>query len=349
VWLSLGTRSVRELIRERSERLLIPLVAGVILIVPPQIHFQALDRGEHVSYVDTLGRFFDVEWSADFPVPVGGAFFETAHLWFLAYLFAFTVVLLPLFVYVRRGGGARAMDTLAARPWPWLAGAIVLVALAEASFGIEDTGGWNRWGYPIFLLAGLALGAQPALWQWLAARRRRLGRIGLALFVLLVIATPPLDDWLGDGLFGGHHPAAIAWRGVKAAAGVLLVLAIVGMLAGRLTRRSPHQARAVSARLVTYGAEAVLPVYVLHQTVAVVLAYYVVRWPIPIPVQWLALTALTVGCTLALYEALRRWRVARLLLGMRPRPPTRSAQDDGRVVPRDDRVRTELLDPRPLT
>jgi hypothetical protein len=56
---------------------------------------------------------------------------------------------------------------------------------------------------------------------------------------------------------------------------------------------------------------------VLHQTVIVVIAFYLVGWAVWQPLQWLALLALSVLGTFALYEGVRRWSVTRFLFGMR--------------------------------
>jgi len=51
-----------------------------------------------------------------------------------------------------------------------------------------------------------------------------------------------------------------------------------------------------------WAREGVLPVYMLHQTVAVVLAAWILSGPVAAGVQCVVLTALTVACSLALYE-----------------------------------------------
>jgi peptidoglycan/LPS O-acetylase OafA/YrhL len=62
----------------------------------------------------------------------------------------------------------------------------------------------------------------------------------------------------------------------------------------------------------------VLPLYVLHQPIVVVVAYFVVGWPAPIPVEYAVLVTISLALTLAAYELLvRRTRVTRSLFGMR--------------------------------
>ena len=53
----------------------------------------------------------------------------------------------------------------------------------------------------------------------------------------------------------------------------------------------------------------------VHQTVAVVLAAWVLSRSVAASVQWIVLSVLTVTCSLALYELLRRFQVTRVLLG----------------------------------
>jgi surface polysaccharide O-acyltransferase-like enzyme len=317
VWHSLGRRGPRAFARERVARLLVPFVAGVILLVPPQLHAGALARGHHPSYLETLHDFFDVHWSWELPIPVDGGVFEPAHLWFLAFLFVYTLMLLPLFHGIRRGRHQRVMAPLERRPLTWMLGLGAVVVLAEALLGMQDTGGWNRWAYPAFLLLGFLLVARPAVAERIASLWRPLALAGMLVFLLLADTVGPLHDRLGDAMLAGGDPAAIAWRAGQGAAGWLLVLA-----AGALALRRAPLAGAVreprrSRPWFDWAREGVLPVYMLHQTVAVVLAAWILSWPVAGGIQWLVLTLLTVTCTLALYELLRRFRVARVVIGMR--------------------------------
>jgi glucan biosynthesis protein C len=88
----------------------------------------------------------------------------------------------------------------------------------------------------------------------------------------------------------------------------LMMVGLLGYGKHHLDRPSPALA---------YLAEGAYPVYVLHQTVIVVLAFYLVGWAVWEPLQWMALLALSVLATFALYEGVRRWSVTRFLFGMR--------------------------------
>ena len=80
-----------------------------------------------------------------------------------------------------------------------------------------------------------------------------------------------------------------------------------------------------------YLAEASYPVYILHQTVIVVLAFYLVGWAVCGAAAVVALLAVSVAVTFALYEGVRRWSVTRFLFGMRPKK--RRTGEVGRTGP----------------
>jgi hypothetical protein len=165
---------------------------------------------------------------------------------------------------------------------------------------------------------GFLLVARPAVAERVAARWRTLAAAGMLAFLAIAASAGPLHDRLGDAMLAGGDAGAIAWRAAQGAAGWLLVLAAAGLA----LRQAPGGSgeRRPSGRWSQLAREGVLPVYLLHQTVAVVLAAWVVSWQVAAGVQWLALTALTVGCTLALYLVLRRIPLARTLMGMRAAP-----------------------------
>ena len=65
-----------------------------------------------------------------------------------------------------------------------------------------------------------------------------------------------------------------------------------------------------------------LPFYVLHETVIVVIAYFVLAWPVGGAVQYCLIALGSLAATLLLYDlAVRRTRVTRFLFGFRPGQP----------------------------
>ncbi len=93
---ALGKRTGKQFTLERIKRLFIPLVIGMLFIVPPQIYFERLDKGQFVgSYLE----FWPTHAFTGI-YPEGNLSWH--HLWFLPYLLAYSLMLAPLFVYLRK-------------------------------------------------------------------------------------------------------------------------------------------------------------------------------------------------------------------------------------------------------
>jgi hypothetical protein len=85
-----------------------------------------------------------------------------------------------------------------------------------------------------------------------------------------------------------------------------------------------------SNKVLRYANEAILPFYVIHEPVIVIIALYVLAWDIPTGVKYLFVSMTALIVTLLLYELLiRRIKPMRWLFGMKsshPRLPAPSPQ-----------------------
>ena len=86
VYFAIRKRTWKELVLERSKRILIPFIFGVVAIVP--LHFLV----------------FQVYYN----LPVG-YYAHPAHLWFLGNIFVYVLILLPVFYYLKKIEGGRFM------------------------------------------------------------------------------------------------------------------------------------------------------------------------------------------------------------------------------------------------
>jgi hypothetical protein len=130
---------------------------------------------------------------------------------------------------------------------------------------------------------------------------------------------------------GPHGPrhAEPGWAALQGLAGWTWLAAIAGFADAFTARRrqagtaTPRPAPAREPRwqrAAGYANQAVLPFYLLHEPVIVAFAWIIVRWHAPILVRYPVLVAASFTATLVIYElAVRRYRIARLLLGMKPR------------------------------
>jgi glucans biosynthesis protein C len=353
-WHSLTKRTATAFIIDRARRLIVPLVFGIFVLVPPQLYYGLRANPEYQdSYRQFYPNFFHIVLKFDFPEfirpdPAVGLF-GPAHLWFLYYLFFFSIVALPLFVYLRREDGRRLVARLAVlcqKP-----GVIFLLALPviviETFILSEDSPGWNRYAYIPFLICGYLFAADGRFEETLS-RYRKIGLAGGALTVIAFFAVSVLTYQAHTDPTRGYAWDAILWRLLKSCSSFLWIVAILGCAHRYRHRQIAHKENDSSAAVSSkdsdrqsvpqrnfhrgfesarsvrqYVNEAVMPFYIIHQTVIVVIGFYVVKWRAGVTMKYLLIATATFVVTLFLFEVIRRTNLTRFLFGMQPLPSMR--------------------------
>ena len=328
-WYSLRSRSPGAFARERLRRLGVPLLAGLLTLIPLQVYLGQRRAGDPGSTGEFLARFWDVRPSPDFPFLVeadpDGGLFQTGHLWFLVCLLAWSLVLLPAFAWLGGPAGTRLrhrLGGLLTGPIGVLLPALPIAAV-ELVLGSEvGHGGWGLGGYALFLLCGYLVAADPRVGEALQRHWRPAAALGLLLFVAAGVAAFAAVDAQVDP-FTAMDPLSLAFRLLKGVDGWLWVVAILGFARARIGRPRPTPAPTAPSgrarRLATYANDAVLPFYVLHETVIVAVAYVVLSWPIGGGLQYCVIALASLAATLVLYDlGVRRHPVTRFLFGLKP-------------------------------
>jgi surface polysaccharide O-acyltransferase-like enzyme len=330
-WYSLRSRGPAAFVRERLRRLGVPLLVGLFTLVPLQVWLGLRRAGDPGSYASFYARFWDVRPALDFPFLITaapGGVFETGHLWFLVCLLGFSLVLLPGLVWLRRPAARRLPERLAgplAGPGSLLLPALPL-AVVEVVLGSETGhGGWNHCSYALFLIYGCLAAADPRTGEALQRPWRPAAALGLLLFLATGAAYAAADA--GAEPVTGMDSLSMAFRLLKSVDGWLWVVAIVGLAGSRTQRRRRSPAPTAPGRpaladllrrLGAYANDAVLPFYVLHETVIVVVAYFLLAWPIGAGAQYGVIALASLAATLLLYDlGVRRTPVTRFLFGLK--------------------------------
>ena len=309
-WFALGHRTGREYAAERVRRLFVPFIFGTLVIVPPQVY--CILRGNpniHTSYLEFYPQFFKF----DLQTPGYVVSFEWAHLWFLIYLFVFSLLALPLLLHLRKERGKRLVARLAAfceRP-----GAILLAAVPLAVFEGALRPAWpgmqnlcNDWAnfffYITIFIYGYLIFSDPRFGRAI----ERHGKPALALgfgcvaigLLLFVTDSEPAR---------AYSPGYVLVRMLH---GVNTWFWLVAILAfGRKWLN-------FSNKLLTYANETVLPFYIWHQTAIVVVGFFVVRWNAGVMPKYLMISTASLIVTVILCELLvKPTNVTRFLFGMR--------------------------------
>lgn len=304
---ALGFRSSGQYLKERLDRLMLPLGIGILVVVPPQIYYRNLFEGRFEgSYLAFYPTFFQGI------SPEGN--FEWAHLWFLVYLFVFSLLALPLFLYFRSPGGQARLEPVATffnRPGTIYLWALPLVlgevALRARYPGFQTLiGDWaNVVFYLLLFIYGYVLVAHESLFDTL--RRQR--RMSLALAIGFVAVLYALR-WTDNVPEPGYTPAWSVWAALAAANAWFWVCALIGYAQAYLHR---------GGRLLSALGNVTYPIYIFHQTVIVVVGFYVISWPLGVGLKFVIICGATLVITPLLALLTQSTPLTRLLLGGRAR------------------------------
>ncbi len=314
--------------RERSRRLLLPLLFGMAVIVTPQAYFEVLTKAPQLLPGD--GGYLDF-WAAYLR---GGRYCRGQdcmdvptwnHLWFLPYLWVYALFAALMLAWRRPETVTRAVWP----DWAWLLLPALPLVLARqwlmplfpSSHDLwTDFYNHAQYGY-LFALGWGSRSIWPGLWQ--AALRYRALSLGLALaaWALLIVYFQAYETV--------EPPAALRalMRGLWRLMAWWAILAACGW-AQRVFRENKPWLRAAS--------QGVLCAYVLHQSLIVVFSQWLkpLAWP-PL-LEGLALIGLTALACAVLYRLLRPLPLLRELVGITAgsaRPPRCSAPNPAHSVP----------------
>ena len=308
IFYAMNKGSVGTFFKDKVFRLLVPLAVVVFTHASLQVYLEKITHGRFSgSYFTFLPHYFEGVY---LDVGSTGNFaFHGLHMWYVLILFIFCLIFYPLFRWWK-GSGRGVMNTLGnliASPWTmWLALALPIFILdlwidgTDWAFG---AGGWAFLYYIFFLLYGFVIMSHERLQLNIHRARWSYMIVGLILsatyvFLNMNASNPVIVHWeneLGDPLYF--------------LSACTLLPAFLGFAMQHLTKTTPF---------LKYSNEAVLPFYILHQTVLLVIGYFVVQLAIPDLAKWMIIFLSSFPIILALYEfVIRRFNVIRVLFGMR--------------------------------
>lgn len=305
--------SLGAFLRERSLRLLIPLGAAMALIIPPQSWIGLVTNH---GYVQDFGYFLKHDWLR-FGQLDGVTLPGWEHLWFVAYLWLFTVALTLILATLPAGLAAwlkaRFEALGAGSRLLWVPLAYLVPARIAVTFTTGESHGlFDDWlsdiiYLPLFLF-GFALAGTTSLWPAIA----RLWKPALALALISygVLATV-------ETLYPGHNtpPHALMALDRAAIAGMMWGMSLTMLqLANTLLDRDHRWRKPLS--------EAVFPFYILHQTAIVVIAWWLLPMGLGAPIEAAIILSGTALACILFWQAGRQFGWFGSLIGLsRPRRP----------------------------
>lgn len=305
---ALSFRTGGQFARERLARLGLPLVFGMLAIIPPQIYFERLYQG---SFQGSLWQFITGPAFTTGVYPEGNISWH--HLWFLPYLLVFSVILVPAFLYLRShpecGLLRKTRQLLTDKPLAifWLVVPLYLYeALLEPFFDVTHNLFWDWFNFAssltLFFYGYLLIRVKEAFWPALSRIRSTALLVGILAFAGQSIIWLCFEDGVTVHFIEALLKVVNLWA---------WILAIFGYAALWLNR---------PGKFLAYANQAVYPFYILHQTITVALGYYLHDLPWAFWSKFAVLVIGTFGISWIIYEGLiRRVRLLWPLFGLKPR------------------------------
>ena len=297
---------VRRFLTSRASRLLVPLAFGVTVMVPPQSWVELITQH---GYANGFGYFLLHDYFAF--AAIGGVGLPTwNHLWFVGYLFAYTVALSALLImprpqklqvwFDRAFGGWRALVVPAV--YLVLSQVVVFHRWSDSQDLIHD-GVAHLAYFPAFLF-GFGLARSQAVMVSFVRWRNPAAALAVASYAFgavieLNYAGSHLPEWLSDPMLIAHQLQC--WAAVAAVIG--------------LAERYLNRDAAIRPMLT----EAVFPFYLVHQTVIVLGEFALKPLGIGAAAEFAILVPATIAGCWAFYLIGREVNWLRPLIGLRRR------------------------------
>ncbi|OHB80131.1 MAG: hypothetical protein A2Z25_24630 [Planctomycetes bacterium RBG_16_55_9] len=303
---ALSFQTARRYVWSKVLRLIVPLVFGMFTHVSYQVYLERLTHGDFSgSFLEFLPHYFEGGYG------LGGNFaWMGLHLWYLEMLFVYSLLMLPLFLLLR---SRRIQPAIS-----WLAGsltrhgvifllavpAVVMKLISDTQdnfLGDEPWGGWSMLSHLAFFVTGYFIALDSRLISSIERHRIPALTMALTAFVTLYVCTlsPAGQRFLGTSA-GSVARVLHTWFWLTAMMGFA------------------HRYLTSTNGFLRYANEAVLPFYILHQTIILIIGYYIVQLNAPVVLKYVLVMMLSFAAIATLYETLiRRFNVLRFLFGMK--------------------------------
>lgn len=303
---ALSKRNLRQFNWERFVRLGIPLLFGMLLIVPPQIYIERLVNNEFLgSYLE----FYQTMAFRNGTYPEGNISWH--HLWFLPYLLVFSLILGPVFIRLKRRPSKFVEWTKKQLKKPYglylfILPLYLLEAFMEPFFDITHAliDDWFNFSSSIvlFFYGFLLISTGDTFWESLERIKKKALAFGLMAFLAQMVIWVFLEDG-----FVVHFTEAFL-KVVNLWSWILVLFAYASKYLN------------IPSRKLAYANRAVYPFYILHQTLTIVIAYFIIDLNWGFLPKALILLIGTFGLSWLIYDLLiLRIKILHPLFGLKER------------------------------
>jgi len=317
-YFSLSKRSPWQFAQERFKRLMIPfIVTGLFLILPIHVYFDSIFHGTFAGNFQSFyfGPYFTefFPFDVDFSLTYFASSNQGIYLWYVFWLFVFSLVTVHFLKWLRKEENHSRISRLAAitnrMGGIFLLAIPVLIvnAIAVPPFFVFPSGygGGKLPTYLAFFVTAYLLATDSRFGESVDKNKvlAFLVGVGTHVFMLFLLVTFGAEA-LTTTVPAYYIVVSLVW----ALNGWSWVMAILGF--GRRFLCFKH-------KLLGFSNELVLPFYILHQTVIVAIAFFVVGLNLIATAKYFIIIFASFSIVSVLLLPIRQFNVLRFLFGMR--------------------------------
>lgn len=294
-------------------RLMVPVLVASVTHSAFQVYLERLSHGQFSgSFVSFLPEYFNGVYIG---IGMPGNFaFHGMHLWYLLFLFIYSLLCYHLFFWLK-GKGQPFLDWITAPTampglmYLWfLVPLLIMEALIPQAALSVGNGGWGFLHYIWFLISGFIIVSNDRLQHQIRKQRWISLLLGVVLSTMYLYQLfSPSRMVFPDGINGWVHTllnflSAWSW-----------LFAILGFGMHHLAFDRPWR---------KYANEGILPFFILHQTVLLGFGYIIIGWQIHDTLKWAIIFGVSFISIITCYAVLiLKFDLFRFLFGMKTRHP----------------------------
>ncbi|CAB1064705.1 hypothetical protein D1BOALGB6SA_9501 [Olavius sp. associated proteobacterium Delta 1] len=319
-WFALEFRSGKEYVEERIYRLLFPLIFGILLLIPPQSYYENVQK---INFSGTFLEYYPHFYEGIYPK----GNLHWGHLWFLFYLFIFSLVPLKLFLELKSDDRKKYISKFANR---FSKGhSIFLLAIPLAAIEIPlrwlfpgfqtfVTDWANVFHYLLIFIYGFLLYSDQRFKRAISTNMKLSVAIAIPLSIGYIIIIP-----LSESAFNGfmanptssyllNHPETVLYyifmMVFKTFGEWCWLIALLGYSTKYLSGRK---------KIIRYPSGIAYPFYIFHQTVLITIGFYIVQFHASIWLKYFIICISTIALTYLCCELAKSNRISRFIIGMK--------------------------------
>lgn len=293
----------------RIKRLIIPFIFGVIILIPPQKFFEAIQQsgfeGNYLTFLRLLPSALINEsygWNLLWTGYLG------YHIWYLIYLFIQTILFFPFFNLMLKYQN-KVCEQTNKLIQSFYAFWYIIIPFALLEFLLRPLfPQYLNWAdfviFSLYFILGFILQVNPKIILFIEKNAHKFLLIAITCWSLYLINKTFLDN-ISMPDYNWKFFFSIILKNLNS---ICWVFAFIGF--GKKYLNFNHH-------YLSDLNQGILPFYILHQTVIVVVGYFVIQWDLSIIEKFLIVFSSSFVFTISLYQIIRRNNLLRFVFGMK--------------------------------